>query len=134
MEDVREAIKALMDGCEAVEHHESLRGSREEFLSELFLKKHPVLIFHEKEEEIKELKPHAIGFYLSRQLIDELAESKLAVILFAEDFDSDSLSFVTKGVLLLGEEVFHFRVDPRVWEISALFALLANHTEEKHEL
>lgn len=130
MKELKEALRALLKGTEGVITRRKVTDRRT-FLSELFLKNHPVIIFYEEGEEIKKLKPHALGYYLSPHLIEKVAGSEIVLIVFVDELDTKTLAVKTKGVLLIEGEAVEFRVDPKVWEIEAIFTLLENHKEEE---
>ena len=129
MMEVVKAIKALMDGCEVVRRREPLTVPKRELLSEEFLKRHPIYIVALDEEGVAdELQPHAIGFYLSDHLIRELEDKPLIVVVFAEGFNPEGMVPEMSALLVTDDEVMEFKVEKN-FEVSAVFALLKEHTE-----
>ena len=129
MMEVVKAVKALMDGCEVIRRREPLTVPKRELLSEEFLKRHPIYIVALDEEGIaSEFQPHAVGFYLSDRLIRELEDKPLVVVVFAEGFNPEEMAPEMSALLVTDDEVVGFKVE-KTFEVSAVFALLKEHTE-----
>ncbi len=121
-------FKALMDGVDVVRKREALIIPKKEFISDLFLKVHPVHIFLVNDDEAKEIHPNAIGMYLSSLFIEELSEYPTVLIVYAEGFNTETLSTELGAALIFDDEFIDFKVKD-CFELTALFQLIKNRCE-----
>ncbi len=118
------AVKALMDGCEVVKERKILTEPPVEFISNFFPKHPPIFIAAVGHDgEVREFKPDAIGFYLSRSFMNDIACGPMTVVVFIRAFNTQSLK-PELGLLLLFEDEYIVADMAEEFEISAIFNLL----------
>lgn len=130
--ELAKTLKALIDGLETVRHREPLVVPREDFISTLFTKIHPIHIFVAEDERSKEIKPNAIGMYLTSSFVAELINYPIILILYSEGFDAQDLMVDLCGVLIFEDEYVDFKLKA-CFELSAVFKLIKNRSEEGAE-